>query len=136
MMKKISVYCDGGSRGNPGPAASAFVVIEKGDVIISKSFYLGKTTNNVAEYTAVYKALLWLSNSSYKNYSTAFYLDSELVVNQLNGNYKVKSENLKPIFIKSKRLFNKLPKVTFVSVPRDKNKLADHLVNVSLDENL
>ena len=135
MSKKISIYCDGGSRGNPGPAASAFVVIERGKVIVSDSFFLGEATNNVAEYTAVYKALLWLAKSNYKNKENIFYLDSELVVNQLNGNYKVKSSNLIPIFVKSKRLLDKLPKTSFVSVPRNKNELADSLVNSSLDEN-
>lgn len=137
MEDKIFIYCDGGARGNPGPAASAFVAIQDGKVIHKASKYLGKATNNVAEYGSVILALTWL----YKNYKSVsdleiiVNLDSELVTKQMSGLYKVKNPKLKEIHVVGKRLESKLAtKVLYKWTPRDKNRLADFLVNKELDK--
>lgn len=135
--KILKIYCDGGARGNPGPGAAAFVVIIDGKVVYSQSKYLGVATNNYAEYAGVVMALEWLViNSRNKKRRTEFFLDSELVVNQLSGKYKVKSKKLKPLAIKAKELDKKCPfEILYHAVPRSRNKLADYLVNKELDEN-
>ena len=137
MEDKIFIYCDGGARGNPGPAASAFVVIKDGKVIHKGSKYLGKATNNVAEYGSVLLALSWL----YKNYKTAIdlriivNLDSELVTKQMSGHYKVKNAKLKEMYVKGKGIESKLPiKILYKWTSRNKNRLADFLVNKELDK--
>lgn len=138
MQSILLIHTDGGSRGNPGPAACAFVV-ETGDkVIYSAAFYLGKTTNNVAEYSGVIKALEWiLKDKDAKNYKEIyFYLDSELIVRQILGAYRVKDAKLKERYLEVKTLLNKiLIPVSFKNVPREKNKIADHLLNKELDSN-
>jgi len=138
MIRQIYIYCDGGARGNPGEAASAFVVKEGKNIIHKNSFYLGIATNNEAEYTAVQKAMVWLvSDKTFKEADVKFVLDSELVAMQLKGRYKVKSENLKKIYLTVKELENSFSgKVVYESVPREKNKLADSLVNQKLDNQL
>lgn len=136
-MANISkINSDGGSRGNPGPAASAYVVYDDNEVIIhEESKYLGSTTNNVAEYTSVLMALEWLSeNKEMMAGDIEFFMDSELVVKQLTGVYRIKSPHLKPLAIKVKSLLTNLPhKVFFKAVRRGYNKEADRLVNVALD---
>lgn len=138
-MEKIIVYCDGGSRGNPGKSAAAFVVKINGETVKSGSVFLGIATNNVAEYGAVILALDWLvENSDIRCQASdiGFVLDSQLVVRQLTGVYKVKNKKLKELFIKIKNLENQLgTKIYFTSVSREKNILADSLVNQELDKN-
>lgn len=134
----LEIHTDGGSRGNPGPAASAFVAEIDGKHFFEGSKFIGKETNNVAEYQAVLLALKWLTeeqaNESFNE--IIFYLDSELVVRQLQGKYKVKSEGLISLHQNAKALIDKVnPKITFISVPREKNKQADLLVNETLDKN-
>ncbi len=136
MRKSVlKIYCDGGARGNPGPAAAAFIVVRDGKVIFSKSKYLGVSTNNYAEYSGVLIAVEWLSkNIKERKAGVRFFLDSELVTNQLKGNYKVKSNNLKPLVLKIKEKEKRIPfRISYGSVSRSKNKLADHLVNKVLD---
>ena len=135
MEDKIFIYCDGGARGNPGPAASAFVAIQSGKVIHKSSKYLGRATNNVAEYGSVLLALSWL----YKNYKTAadiiiiVNLDSELVTKQMSGLYKVKNAELKKMYLKGKGIESRLStKILYKWTPRNKNRLADFLVNKEL----
>ncbi len=137
---KLIIHTDGGSRGNPGPAASAFVIEKNNEIIHEGSKFLGITTNNVAEYTAVLLALKWLGSQKLvtNNYSLiTFYLDSELVVKQLQGIYKIKDEMLKKL---SSEIFNILKifrvKISFIHVPREKNKEADLLVNKELDSSV
>jgi ribonuclease HI len=137
MEDKIFIYCDGGARGNPGPAASAFVAIQDGKVIHKASKYLGKATNNIAEYGSVLLALSWL----FKNYKAAsnlkviVNLDSELVTKQMSGLYKVKNTKLKEMYVKGKGIESMLStKVLYKWTPRDKNRLADFLVNKELDK--
>ncbi len=138
--KSISIYCDGGSRGNPGPAASAFVVFDSNnDLLYQRGFFLGTATNNQAEYQAVIFALQWLAKqipNPKSQIPIIFYLDSELVVNQINGLYKVKDPNLKIKFLEIKKLIAncQLLIANFVHVPREQNKSADLLVNQTLDQ--
>ena len=134
----IIIHTDGGARGNPGPAACAFVA-EIGDKTIMKgSSYLGKATNNHAEYHGVLLATDWL-NKNYKTYhedKVTYYLDSELVVRQLSGIYKVKNNNLNEIFLQIKDLLKNVDlKIFYKHIPREKNSIADSLVNKALDEN-
>jgi len=136
---EIVIHTDGGSRGNPGPAASAFVVEKNSEIIFKGSKYLGKVTNNFAEYTGVVIALQWLLENLDLEIgeSVNFVLDSELVVRQLNGLYKVKDENLQKLFAEVKVLINKTgKKIIFKNVPREQNKIADQLVNEELDRNI
>lgn len=129
------IFCDGGSRGNPGPAASAFVVTQDGSVIFKGSKFLGNETNNVAEYTAVSIAIDWLITEKV-NSEIIFNLDSQLVERQLNGFYKIKNNRLKILAdeIKSKIVSSKL-KIKFQWGYRTNNTLADDLVNQELDLN-
>lgn len=146
QAKEIKIYADGGARGNPGPAASAFLAMKEDEVIHKESSFLGKTTNNVAEYKAVILALRWLDkyNDISTSYKVRFYLDSELIVNQIKGKYKIKSKRLKPMLAEVKNLEDKISNkinekskqssvLTYHSIPRSQNKLADHLVNKVLD---
>lgn len=139
MEKQIIIYCDGGSRGNPGPAASAFVATKNKKIIAKGSKFFKKETNNFAEYTAVLLAIKWLTKYQVLStkYRVVINLDSQLVERQLNGFYKIKNENLKNIYLKIKNLEKLLDfKITFVWSTRDKNKLADELVNITLDKHL
>lgn len=144
----ITIHTDGGSRGNPGPTACAFVVEKNNQIIFKGSKFLGKATNNIAEYSGVILALeKILSNKLIANsYSLiTFLLDSELVVKQLNGLYKVKDENLKKLFSEVKILVSRIDKqslplrgkkIIFQHIPREKNKEADQLVNEEMDRNI
>jgi len=134
----INIYCDGGARGNPGRAAGAFIAIDgRGKLVHKDSKFLGSTTNNVAEYEAVILALGWvlgkLNEVNFEN--ICFYLDSELITNQLNGTYKVKNLKLKELFFKVIKLQKKINKnIFYKSIPREENKSADCLVNERLDK--
>lgn len=135
-MEEQQIYCDGGARGNPGPAACAFVVKnESGEIIYSYGKYLGETTNNQAEYGAVIEALTWLSENQSEQ-EILFFLDSQLVVNQINGVYKIKEKSLQEKNILIKKLINdyKIKIKSFTYIPREKNFLADRLVNETLDK--
>lgn len=134
-MKKLIIYTDGASRGNPGPASYGFTISdEKGDLLYEEGKYIGTTTNNVAEYTAVYEVLKYIK----KRFSDApleieFYADSKLVVEQLSGRYKIKSPHLKILIEKIKFLSLELGGIIHTHVPREKNTKADKLANLALD---
>lgn len=129
----LILYSDGGSRGNPGPSAAAFVVMNSREQVIADGgSYLGVTTNNQAEYQAVFFGLKKASEMGAQ--VVDFRLDSNLVVNQLNGVYKIKNRDLWPIHEQIKLLVPKFKKVTFSHVRREFNQLADGLVNKILDE--
>jgi len=133
----VSIFSDGGARGNPGLAACAFVVFDNSKVLHKESKYLGSTTNNVAEYQGVLLALNWLADSGIQHQvsSVRFYLDSELIAKQLNGLYKVKDSELKNLLLLIKSLQEKIKvKIFFHHISRSKNKLADFLVNQELDK--
>jgi phosphoribosylglycinamide formyltransferase-1 len=129
---KIIAHIDGGSRGNPGPAAAGFIITTPpGNQIDARAFFLGKTTNNVAEYTALIKALEAIKQTGAEQ-STIF-SDSELLVRQINGQYKVKSEQIKPLFRQAMSLLEQLNNWKVKHISREKNKEADKLVNQALN---
>ena len=136
-MKNLEIYSDGGSRGNPGPAAVG-VVIKFDQKVEEISECIGVATNNVAEYTAVIHALNWVKeNINDTSISIDFFLDSQLVVEQLKGNYKMKNEGLKPLFWTIRGLIMDLGGiVSFTHIPREENCEADALVNKALDNQL
>jgi ribonuclease HI len=121
----LYVYTDGASRGNPGHAGIAYVIYNEDKEILDKfSKYIGETTNNVAEYMALLMALEKVTH--YKPKFVYFYLDSELVVKQLKGEYKIKSKNLVEIYKKIKNYISDI-NCRFEHIPRNSNKIADKL---------
>lgn len=132
-LKQAIIYSDGGSRGNPGPSASGFVILnDNGQVITEGGAYLGITTNNVAEYQAVYLGLEKAQEMGIRQVD--FRMDSQLVANQMNGIYKIKHKDLIPINNRIRELASQFEKVTFSHVMREYNKLADGVVNKILDQ--
>lgn len=136
-MEKIIVHSDGGARGNPGPAGiGVFIEDEKGEVLEEFKEYIGESTNNVAEYTAVLRGMMLLKarfGQQAKEISLDWKLDSELVVKQLAGEYKVKNPGLRVIHQDIQDLRIEFGTVTFTHVRREYNKEADRLVNEALD---
>lgn len=134
-MKTISLYTDGGSRNNPGPAAIGGVAFdEKGSEVFRFKKFLGTKTNNQAEYLALLEGLAEAKKIGVRHVNC--FLDSELVVRQLSGLYKIKHQELKPLAAQIKSSLKNFDFYTFTAVPRDKNKIADKLVNEALDENV
>lgn len=134
-MKKLVIYTDGGARGNPGPAAAGVVFYnDEQEKVAEFSEFLGHATNNQAEYKSLILALE--KTKAYKLKEIEVFLDSELVVNQLNGNYRVKNEGLKPLYQQVLALISKFDKISFSHTLREGNKLADKLVNKVLDSKL
>ncbi|MFH1890012.1 MAG: ribonuclease HI family protein [Candidatus Kuenenbacteria bacterium] len=132
MDKKLIIYTDGGARGNPGPAGAGVVFMnEKGEVLNCFKKYLGKATNNIAEYSAVVLALEEAKKRGVEEID--FFLDSELIVKQMKGEYKVKNPELGKLFIKVYNLKHSFKNVSFNHIVREKNKLADKLVNEVID---
>ena len=132
MSDQIIVYTDGASRGNPGPAAAAFILNEPtGTQLQAKAFFIGRTTNNVAEYTAIIKALQAAKEIGAKE--LIVFSDSELLVRQINGKYKVKSEQIRPLFQQAIELLSEFENYKVRFIPREKNKEADKLVNQALN---
>lgn len=129
---KYIVHTDGAARGNPGPAAIGVVVQDDtGRVIFEASRCLGVHTNNEAEYMALIAALEYLKESRARE--ADFYLDSELVVRQLEGRYRVKEPRLQSLHARVTMLLNAVPKPSFQHVPRKQNARADELANEALD---
>lgn len=135
----LVIHTDGGARGNPGPAAVGVVIEEKGEGGTLKSISrfgkrIGETTNNVAEYTAVIEALEHVATLSEEVTSIQFFLDSLLVVNQLNGLFKVKQSHLRELLTRVRMLEQGSGcNITYTAVPREQNASADFLVNQALD---
>ena len=124
------IYADGASRGNPGDAAFGIVIHLKGRTLrIGR--YLGKATNNEAEYQALLAALRWAVEKNVPK--VAYYSDSKLVVEQINGRYKVKHPNLKPLFMEALGLKRRLKEFNLFHIRRENNRDADALVNEILD---
>ncbi len=131
-MKKILIYTDGGARGNPGPAGIGVAFVSPTNEIISTyKEYIGEATNNTAEYKALILALEKIQD--FKVDEIECRLDSELVVKQLKGEYKVKDQNLKELFNRVKELIF-FKQISFIHIKREKNKIADKLVNEAIDE--
>ncbi|MBI5452426.1 ribonuclease HI family protein [Candidatus Gottesmanbacteria bacterium] len=139
-MSKLFIYTDGGARGNPGRAAIGVVVKNEKEELLARLFRkIGEATNNVAEYQAVIAALEWLKeNSQINKFSNQqiiqFFLDSALVVNQLNGLFKVKNGDLRNLLVQVRQLEQELGgNISYQLIPREKNWQADALVNKALD---
>jgi ribonuclease HI len=150
MNNELRIYCDGGARGNPGPAACAFVIYECGPSVSAgpsrnprekRGIFLGEKTNNEAEYHGVIAALSYLSDLRNLNdlSRVTFLLDSELVVRQLTGLYKVKNGRLRELLFRIREqeqsLIGKRPllAINFSHIPRAENRTADALVNAVLE---
>ncbi len=138
-MRKFIINTDGGSRGNPGKAAAAFVLHdENGQIIAREGGYIGVATNNDAEYAAVKEAFKYLSTNFSQDIPLEIELraDSQLVVNQLAGKFKIKNPRLKIVVDEIKNVEMKLGHVVYTYIPREQNKEADALVNEILDQNI
>ncbi|RJR31318.1 reverse transcriptase-like protein [Candidatus Parcubacteria bacterium] len=131
-MKAI-IHTDGGARGNPGPAGAA-AIVEIGGKSLNYGLFIGRATNNQAEYQAI---ILGLTKAKELGATEAdCFLDSELVVKQLNQEYKVKNNDLAPLFVRVWNLKIEFYKIRFFHIPREENKNADRLVNKVIDENI
>jgi ribonuclease HI len=131
---KLTINTDGGSRGNPGPSAAGIVMVdEKGETVDRFGQLLGDQTNNYAEYMGVVLALERAVELEADELD--FNLDSELIVKQLNREYKVKNPDLAQLFLKIHNLSSNFKKVTYKHVYREQNKEADKVVNEILDDN-
>jgi ribonuclease HI len=131
-MKHLKLFTDGASRGNPGESAASYFLFDKEETLIDfGGILLGLNTNNVAEYTGLIMGLKAARKHMIQNITC--YLDSELIVKQLNGIYKVNDMKMKKLFEEVQILKNKFDTITFNHIPREKNKHADKLVNLLLD---
>jgi probable phosphoglycerate mutase len=129
---KATLWTDGGARGNPGPAAYAFVLeAEDGTVLDARGEAIGIATNNVAEYRALVAGLERAVEAGVAQLTVIS--DSELVVRQMRGEYRVKNRGLQPLFLEASRLARRIGTVTYEAVRREHNELADRLVNEALD---
>lgn len=133
-MKHLDIYIDGASKGNPGHAGAGVVICQDGEVIKNVSAYIGKATNNFAEYSALICALeeaLILKADSLKIYS-----DSQLLCRQLNREYKIKSENIIGLYQRALRLISAFKQVKFQDIPREENLGADKLATKAVKDAL
>ena len=129
---RVTAFCDGGSRGNPGPAGyGVFIQDEAGAAVAELSEFLGVKTNNVAEYSGLLAALEWAVEHGARELRVVS--DSELMVKQMKGQYSVKSPDLKPLYEEAKRRAAKLSRFEMQHVLRGKNKEADRLANEAMD---
>jgi ribonuclease HI len=132
-LKQAKLFTDGGSRGNPGPSAIAFVICKMDDTVVEKSgSYIGETTNNQAEYQALKAGLERTQQLGVRELLVN--MDSELVVKQINGQYKIKNAELLPHYSAIKKLAGNFEQIDFAHVPRALNSIADKEVNRILDE--
>lgn len=132
----LIIFTDGASRGNPGHSSIGYLIKVSGGVILHQhGEYIGVATNNIAEYTAVDKALLYVKKHFFKKapHKIEMIMDSQLVASQLAGRYKVKNSSLKLIFEKIKILEFELGQISYRNVPRAQNFIADRLANEALD---
>ncbi|MBI3803934.1 MAG: ribonuclease HI family protein [Nitrospirae bacterium] len=135
MSKKLLIYTDGASRNNPGEAGIGVVIKnERGETVQTLSEYLGIATNNVAEYTALIRALE--AAQMFQPQEVDLYLDSQLVVRQMTGEYKVKHPGIIPLVQRAQQLRRQLPEgaVRFHHIPRAENSEADALANQAVDK--
>jgi len=131
---KARLFTDGGARGNPGPAAAAYVLeAENGAVLAAHAETIGVATNNVAEYRALVAGLARAAELGVDELEVVS--DSELLVKQMRGEYRVKNEGLRPLFLEASALARRIPRVRYTAVRREHNELADRLVNEALDAN-
>ncbi|OGD63162.1 hypothetical protein A2215_01740 [Candidatus Berkelbacteria bacterium RIFOXYA2_FULL_43_10] len=143
-MSSIYINTDGGARGNPGPAGIGIVFFDENEKEIHKCCeYIGEATNNQAEYRAIIKALQilkrskWFTENNNPDSEIICRLDSQLVVEQINGNFKIKNEGIKGLIDQIRALLSDLKaNISFIHIPREKNKLADKMVNNAIDTEL
>lgn len=130
--RELVLYTDGASRGNPGPAGAGALIIDlEGSTVAEKAVYLGEATNNQAEYQALLvglKAAVKLAPSR-----LTIRMDSELIVKQLNGEYRVRNRDLQPLYSRARELIQRFGEVRIVHVPREENAHADRLANQAID---
>ncbi len=129
---EIEIYTDGGSRGNPGPSGGGFAIYKAGKLVRKGSEFYGKKTNNQAEYLALRSALRD-AYAHFKEHKIKCFLDSKLAVEQVNGNFKVKSPNVKPLFEEVRRIADQFDRFSIHHIPRNQNKVADQLANEAMD---
>jgi ribonuclease HI len=130
--RELVLCTDGASRGNPGPAgAGAIITDEKGATLTEKAVYLGETTNNQAEYQALLIGLQEAVKLAPARLTVR--MDSELIVKQLNGEYRVRNRDLQPLHDRAQKLMEQLADVKVVHVPREENADADRLANQAID---
>jgi ribonuclease HI len=132
MKDTWTIFTDGGSRGNPGPAGYAYVIKRPGQPDIEGKAYLGETTNNIAEYTGMVRALEHAQKLGARKLIVNS--DSELMVKQLNGQYRVKNEGLKPLYQRAMALRKQFDSVTIKHIYRDQNSHADELCNEAMED--
>jgi probable phosphoglycerate mutase len=129
----ITAYIDGGARGNPGPAGyGVYIEGPDGAALAELHGGLGIATNNIAEYNGLLAALGWAAEHGHRKVHIR--ADSELLVKQMRGEYRVKNEGLKPLFLQARALIRSIGDVTFEHVRREMNKEADRLSNLGMDE--
>lgn len=137
-MEEITIFTDGGAKDNPGPAAIGVVIYKDGQKVKEYSEFIGEATNNEAEYKALIFALKKVKSlygkEKIKNAKLKANTDSELLAEQLNGNYKVKDEKIQPLFLKAWNLKLNYGQFEIDSIPREKNEEADQLVKDSLKQ--
>jgi ribonuclease HI len=130
----ITAYIDGGARGNPGPAGYGVFIVDAADTPLAQLHGpLGTATNNVAEYNGLLAALRWALEHGHPRVHVK--ADSQLLVEQMKGNYRVKNAGLQPLYAEAVRLASGIGKVTFEHIPREQNKEADRLSNLGMDAN-
>lgn len=130
-MHQATLHTDGGARGNPGPAGIGYVLAIDGGPTINGGEYIGEATNNQAEYRALVRGLQVAKEHQVSKLHC--YLDSELVVKQLTGEYRVRHADLRQLYDQARRLADTFAQIAFRHVPRAKNATADALVNEALD---
>ncbi|MFA6679720.1 MAG: ribonuclease HI family protein [Candidatus Methanomethylophilaceae archaeon] len=131
----LRIYSDGGARGNPGPSAFAIVVVQNGKIIFERAEFLGERTNNYAEYRGLIAAIT--KAIELKESDVEFIMDSELVIKQMNGEYKVKADNIKSLHNDAKALSSMIKNTKFTHVRREDPNIsrADTLLNIEMDLN-
>ena len=137
--EKIIIYTDGGSRGNPGPAALGVSISDaRGHIIAEYGEYIGETTNNVAEYRAIVSALqkakALIGKKKIREILIEVRMDSQLAARQINGAYRIEDEKLFPLFMKIWNLKIDFGEIRFIHIPREENTRADTMVNTALDD--
>lgn len=132
--KRLLIYTDGASRNNPGPSAAAFIILKDNTIVCKKAYFIGENTNNTAEYQAIIDALKEASNIT--DGEVLVYSDSELVIKQINGQYKIKKDHLNQLCNRVKALQPEFKAVTFLHTSRNNKyiQIADGLCNECLDQ--
>jgi probable phosphoglycerate mutase len=131
----ITAYIDGGARGNPGPAGYGVHIVDADGVAVAELYEgIGRATNNVAEYRGLLAALEWALAHGHRRVHVKS--DSQLLVQQINGHYRIKHENLIPLYRQARHLMARIGEVTVEHVRREQNKDADRLSNLGMDQNV